>query len=283
MTCHSQIWTRAPMLEPVRTSLAKDVSLHWHRVAMLPDYVFFRHDIHITKGVGCVECHGRIDTMALTYRAVPLTMQFCLDCHRDPAPHLRPLDQLTNQVRKPSSSINSSRSRARRAIRHPARPDHPLFRVSPMIAPAIKRFDLARIRELTAVGNSACNMTWQPDGNRATLYPDWNVADPRATHAWGMVIDLDLRIGCNACISACNAENNVLVVGKDQVSRGRAEHRSSCRSGACRTPRSTARNAGRCAGDDKPNAMSQRGSTRSACCRHRHQCSTIPDAASFSS
>jgi hypothetical protein len=102
MTCHSQIWTGAPMLASVRESLARNVSLDWNRVAVLPDYVFFRHDIHISKGVGCVECHGRIDTMALTDRAVPLTMQFCLDCHRAPAPRLRPREEITNMAWQPS-------------------------------------------------------------------------------------------------------------------------------------------------------------------------------------
>jgi len=101
MTCHSQIWTGAPMLAPVRESLARNVSLNWNRVAVLPDYVFFRHDIHVAKGVGCVECHGRIDKMALTERAKPLTMQFCLDCHRDPAPHLRPGSEVLNFDWKP--------------------------------------------------------------------------------------------------------------------------------------------------------------------------------------
>jgi hypothetical protein len=96
MTCHSEIWTGAPMLAPVRQSLAHDNSLRWHRVARLPDYVYFRHDIHIAKGVGCVSCHGRVDSMALTYQAKPLTMEFCLDCHRDPAPHLRPRDHITD-------------------------------------------------------------------------------------------------------------------------------------------------------------------------------------------
>ena len=102
MTCHSQIWTSASMLAPVRESLAQDKSLNWNRVAVLPEYVYFRHDIHIHKGVGCVECHGRIDKMALTERAVPLTMQFCLECHRDPAPRLRPADQVTNMEWKPN-------------------------------------------------------------------------------------------------------------------------------------------------------------------------------------
>jgi hypothetical protein len=102
MTCHSQVWTGAPMLAPVRESWAHDKSLRWHRVALLPDYVYFRHDVHIAKGVGCVECHGRVDRMPLTYRAKPLTMQFCLDCHRDPAPRLRPKDQVTSMTWEPS-------------------------------------------------------------------------------------------------------------------------------------------------------------------------------------
>jgi len=101
MTCHSQIWTGAPMLSPVRSSFAENKPITWNRVAVLPEYVYFRHDVHIAKGVGCVECHGRIDTMALTYRAKPLTMEFCLDCHRDPAPHLRPQSEITNMAWKP--------------------------------------------------------------------------------------------------------------------------------------------------------------------------------------
>jgi len=101
MTCHSQVWTSAPMLAPVRASLAENRSLNWNRVALLPEYVYFRHDIHVAKGVGCSECHGRVDTMALTYRAKVLTMDFCLDCHRDPAQHLRPQDEITNMRWQP--------------------------------------------------------------------------------------------------------------------------------------------------------------------------------------
>ena len=89
------------MLEPVRESLVDNKPLHWVRVAKLPDYVFFRHDVHIAKGVGCVSCHGPIDKMPLTYRAKALTMEFCLDCHRDPAPHLRPKDQVANMAWSP--------------------------------------------------------------------------------------------------------------------------------------------------------------------------------------
>jgi hypothetical protein len=95
MTCHSQIWTNAAMLAPVRRSLAENTSLRWHRVARLPQYVYFRHDIHIAKGVGCETCHGRVDRMPLMVEAVPFTMDFCLDCHRDPAPRLRPHERIT--------------------------------------------------------------------------------------------------------------------------------------------------------------------------------------------
>lgn len=102
MTCHSQIWTNAAMLAPIRNSLANHTPIRWTRVAKLPDYVFFRHDVHIAKGVGCVSCHGRIDTMPLTYRAKALTMEFCLDCHRDPIPHLRPADHITDMTWQPA-------------------------------------------------------------------------------------------------------------------------------------------------------------------------------------
>jgi len=92
MSCHSQLWTQAPMLAPVRQSLAENRSIEWKRVARVPDYVYFRHDIHIAKGVSCFECHGRVDRMPLMYRAKAFEMRWCLDCHRNPAPHLRPRD-----------------------------------------------------------------------------------------------------------------------------------------------------------------------------------------------
>ncbi len=95
MSCHSQIWTGAPMLAPVRASLASGKPLAWRRVARLPDYVYFNHSIHVARGVPCVTCHGRVDQMPLMARAQPFQMGWCLDCHRDPAPHLRPPDQVT--------------------------------------------------------------------------------------------------------------------------------------------------------------------------------------------
>ncbi|HTT00687.1 MAG TPA: cytochrome c3 family protein [Steroidobacteraceae bacterium] len=91
MTCHSQIWTNAAILAPVRASLAEHQPLRWHSVYTLPDYVYFDHSIHIAKGVGCTDCHGAIGDMPLTRKATTLYMGWCLDCHRNPAPHLRPV------------------------------------------------------------------------------------------------------------------------------------------------------------------------------------------------
>jgi hypothetical protein len=96
MTCHSQIWTNAKLLAPVRESLADGKPLVWGKVNNLPDYVYFNHSIHIAKGVGCSSCHGEVDHMPLLYKATSLTMQFCLDCHRDPGPRLRPRDEVYN-------------------------------------------------------------------------------------------------------------------------------------------------------------------------------------------
>jgi hypothetical protein len=77
------------MLAPVRQSLADGQPLHWRRVHRLPDYVYFDHSIHVAKGVGCSTCHGDVAQMPLIRQAAPLTMGWCLSCHRDPAPNLR--------------------------------------------------------------------------------------------------------------------------------------------------------------------------------------------------
>lgn len=95
MTCHSQLWTDAPALAPVRQSYRTRTPIRWKRVAQVPDYVYFNHSIHINRGIGCVECHGRVDKMPLTWRAKPFQMKFCLDCHRDPETHFRPHPYIT--------------------------------------------------------------------------------------------------------------------------------------------------------------------------------------------
>ena len=96
MNCHSQIWTNAPMLEPVRASYRTGESLRWTRVNQLPDFVYFNHSIHVTKGIGCSTCHGRVDTMPLMYQVNTLYMQWCIDCHRNPERNVRPRDQVFN-------------------------------------------------------------------------------------------------------------------------------------------------------------------------------------------
>jgi len=98
MNCHAQIWTNADMLAPVRNSYSTNTPIRWERVHRLPDYVHFNHSIHVNKGVGCASCHGRIDRMNLTYQASPLTMEWCLDCHRAPEKYVRPRDQVFNMA-----------------------------------------------------------------------------------------------------------------------------------------------------------------------------------------
>ena len=101
MTCHSQIWTGSSMLAPVRESLASDVPLQWTRVNRLPDYVYFNHSIHITKGIGCSSCHGAVNSMQMTYAARNFTMSFCLSCHRAPQEFVRPAAEIWNMEWSP--------------------------------------------------------------------------------------------------------------------------------------------------------------------------------------
>ena len=95
INCHSQIWANSPYLEPVRASFRDDTPLNWTRVHDLPDFVYFNHSIHVRKGVGCETCHGRVDRMPLMLQKSSLQMEWCLDCHRDPARFVRPRDQVT--------------------------------------------------------------------------------------------------------------------------------------------------------------------------------------------
>jgi hypothetical protein len=104
MTCHSQLFTQAAMLAPVRASLAENRPIRWQRVNELPDYVYFDHSIHIAKGVGCVTCHGPVNAMPLMRQYQSLTMGWCLDCHRDPTPHLRPRNAVFDPEWKPPAN-----------------------------------------------------------------------------------------------------------------------------------------------------------------------------------
>lgn len=106
MNCHRDLWNQAAMLGPVRDSFRTGRPLAWNRVHDLPDYVYFNHSIHIHKGIGCYSCHGDVSEMPLTRREQPLTMQWCLDCHRAPQRHVRPREFVF--VTKPMAELNET-------------------------------------------------------------------------------------------------------------------------------------------------------------------------------
>jgi hypothetical protein len=103
MTCHSQIWTDSPNLEPVRESFQTGQPLVWARVHDLPDFVYFNHSIHLKNGISCVSCHGRVDEMPITYKQETLSMRWCIDCHRHPEKNMRPRAQVFNMAWKPET------------------------------------------------------------------------------------------------------------------------------------------------------------------------------------
>jgi hypothetical protein len=104
MNCHAQIWTNAALLQPVRDSWATGQSIQWIKVHDLPDFVYFNHSIHVNKGIGCASCHGRVDLMPLMYMENTLQMEWCLNCHRNPATNLRPTAEIYNMAWEGPSS-----------------------------------------------------------------------------------------------------------------------------------------------------------------------------------
>jgi len=98
MTCHSQLFKDAPVLQPVRDSMQTGRPIKWERVHDLPDYAYFDHSIHVNKGIGCATCHGRVNEMPLTWKTQELYMRWCLDCHRDPAKFVRAKPEVFNMT-----------------------------------------------------------------------------------------------------------------------------------------------------------------------------------------
>lgn len=94
INCHKQIWTNADLLEPIRAANRENVPVQWERVHDLPDFVYFNHSVHVAKGIGCESCHGRVDQMPLMVQTAPLTMAWCLDCHRAPEKFVRPKEEI---------------------------------------------------------------------------------------------------------------------------------------------------------------------------------------------
>jgi hypothetical protein len=113
--CHDDTLLESSLFAPIRHSLASRQPVAWRRVAALPDFVFFDHAVHVRKGVGCETCHGRVDLMEEVYQAAPLTMTWCLECHREPERFLRPVEEVTVMGRAPrGSSLAEGRALANR-------------------------------------------------------------------------------------------------------------------------------------------------------------------------
>lgn len=96
MNCHTMILPESEKLLPVRESWATKQPIEWIRVHKLPDYVYFDHSAHLNAGVGCASCHGNVAQMEEVMQVQPLSMGWCLDCHRDPGSSLRSRQDLTN-------------------------------------------------------------------------------------------------------------------------------------------------------------------------------------------
>lgn len=96
MTCHSQIKTNSPRLAVIRESYATGDPVLWEKVNRVPDFVYFNHSIHVNKGVGCNECHGQVNQMAVVWQPQAFFMGWCLNCHRNPEQYVRPREEVYN-------------------------------------------------------------------------------------------------------------------------------------------------------------------------------------------
>ena len=103
MNCHTQVLRDDPRLALVRESAVSGKFIPWVQIHKLPDYVYFNHSVHVNRGVSCVMCHGPINHLDEVQHVKPLSMSFCLDCHHNPAPNLRPPTEVYNLDWKPTS------------------------------------------------------------------------------------------------------------------------------------------------------------------------------------
>jgi hypothetical protein len=79
-------------LRALREALDSGKPIRWVKVWDSPDYVYFDHSAHVNRGVSCVTCHDDINKQRVVYRSKAHTMGFCIDCHKSPENHLRPLE-----------------------------------------------------------------------------------------------------------------------------------------------------------------------------------------------
>ena len=101
MNCHTLIGLDKKSIDPIRESWATGKPIEWVRVHNLPNYAYFNHSAHVTAGIGCVSCHGNVRQMPIITQKKPLSMGWCLECHRNPDPHLRPVSEMTNMEWEP--------------------------------------------------------------------------------------------------------------------------------------------------------------------------------------
>ena len=101
MNCHKQVKKDSESIRPIKESYESGMPINWLKVHKLPDYVYFNHKAHVNVGVSCVSCHGRIDQMVEVKQFANLTMSWCLECHRNPAPNVRPVELVTKLDWKP--------------------------------------------------------------------------------------------------------------------------------------------------------------------------------------
>ena len=119
MNCHAKVRLDSAALQPIRDAHAQpDKPVAWVKVHMLPDFVYFDHSVHLAAGVGCRSCHGRIDQMEIVRQEEPLSMSWCLDCHRAPEKHLRPTDRITDMEYEPNEQ-EGARLKAERKLNPP--------------------------------------------------------------------------------------------------------------------------------------------------------------------
>ena len=139
MNCHTNIKPNSEKLAPVRESYKTGCRCRGSRSTTWPEYVYFNHSAHINAGVGCIECHGRIDQMERVETVKPLNMGWCLECHRDPRPHLRPKDQVTNMLWTPPDDRDALGQELKDKI--PREPEHRL-RDMPSMTPEKPKTEL---------------------------------------------------------------------------------------------------------------------------------------------
>jgi menaquinone reductase, multiheme cytochrome c subunit len=119
MNCHAIVKRESDFLLPIRQAYAENIPVKWTRVHDLPDYVYFNHQAHVNATIGCETCHGRIDQMVRVYQAKALTMEWCLDCHKDPKSNLRPAAELTTMGYEPKDEHEGERIMKERNVNPP--------------------------------------------------------------------------------------------------------------------------------------------------------------------